>query len=195
MVGSWHCVDRVVSEAMSQVSRRSEVGNHKWRTLNTRLSSALLQELSHIQRDLQEIIDPKQVRKTNRTGILYRIQKKRSKIGPHVSNPRSRWVCFGFRSTHYQGAKSILYRGLVIESLLSHLVETCVSLRASQGAHTYDWISLMNHLALPPLREPELTGSVPSTLTTSMAVPILFYSSPNERSNWRRIFKFLLQLE
>jgi len=39
MVDSWYCLDRVVLEGMSQVSRRSEVGNHKRRSLNTRLSS------------------------------------------------------------------------------------------------------------------------------------------------------------
>ena len=39
MVASWHCLDWVVLEGMSQVSRRSEVGDHKRRTLNTRLSS------------------------------------------------------------------------------------------------------------------------------------------------------------
>ena len=43
-VGSDHvdpcfCLDRVVPERMSQVWRRSEVGNHKQRSLNTRLSS------------------------------------------------------------------------------------------------------------------------------------------------------------
>jgi len=38
MVDSWNCPDRVVPEGMSQVWRRSEVGNHKRRTLNTRLS-------------------------------------------------------------------------------------------------------------------------------------------------------------
>jgi len=39
MVDSWYCLDRVVPEGMSQVSRRSEVGNHKRRSLNTQLSS------------------------------------------------------------------------------------------------------------------------------------------------------------
>ena len=39
MVGSWCCLDWVVPEGMSQISRRSEVGNHKRRSLNTRLSS------------------------------------------------------------------------------------------------------------------------------------------------------------
>jgi len=38
MVDSQYCLDRVVPEGMSQVSRRLEVGNHKRRTLNTRLS-------------------------------------------------------------------------------------------------------------------------------------------------------------
>jgi len=34
MVDSWYCQDWLVSEEISQVSRRSEVGNHKWHTLN-----------------------------------------------------------------------------------------------------------------------------------------------------------------
>jgi len=38
MVDSWYCLDRFVPEGISQVSRRSEVGNTKRRSLNTRLS-------------------------------------------------------------------------------------------------------------------------------------------------------------
>jgi len=38
MVDSWYCLDRVVPEGISQVSRWSEVRNHKRRSLNTRLS-------------------------------------------------------------------------------------------------------------------------------------------------------------
>jgi len=33
MVDSWYCLDRIVPERMTQVSRRSEVGNHKRRTV------------------------------------------------------------------------------------------------------------------------------------------------------------------
>ena len=36
---TWYCLDRFVPEGVSQVSRRSEVGNTKRRSLNTRLSS------------------------------------------------------------------------------------------------------------------------------------------------------------
>ena len=39
MVDSWYCLDQVVPEAISQVLRQSEVGNHNRRSLNTRLSS------------------------------------------------------------------------------------------------------------------------------------------------------------
>jgi len=39
MVDSWYCLRRVVPERMSQVWRRSEVRNHKWRSLNNRMSS------------------------------------------------------------------------------------------------------------------------------------------------------------
>ena len=77
MLDSWYCLDQVVPEGMSQVSRPSEVGNHHW---NGALSTpgyllALLQELSHVPWGLTEIADAKQVQKTNKTGILYRIKK------------------------------------------------------------------------------------------------------------------------
>ena len=39
MVDSWYCLDRPFPEGTSQISRRSEVGNHKQHTLNTRPSS------------------------------------------------------------------------------------------------------------------------------------------------------------
>ena len=39
MVDSWYCLDQFVPEGISQVSRRSEVGYTKRRSLNTRLSS------------------------------------------------------------------------------------------------------------------------------------------------------------
>ena len=70
MVNSWYCLDRVIPEGMSQVSRRSEVGNHKQRTLDTQLSSGtflLLALLRKLVPGLEEINDPKW------TGILYQI--------------------------------------------------------------------------------------------------------------------------
>ena len=55
-VGSDHvdpcfCLDRVVPERMSQVWRRSEVGNHKQRSLNTRLSSGTSANTSYRSRN------------------------------------------------------------------------------------------------------------------------------------------------
>jgi len=63
---------------MSQVSRRSEVGNNK--RPGGALSTpgyllALLRELSHVPRGLTENVQAKQARKTNRTYILYQIGK------------------------------------------------------------------------------------------------------------------------
>jgi len=46
MLDSCCCLDRVVPEEMSQVWRRSEVGNHKQRTLNTRQSSGTSEHTS-----------------------------------------------------------------------------------------------------------------------------------------------------
>jgi len=50
---------------------------------------ALLRELSHVPRGLTENTEAKQVRKTNRTDILYQIGKKGLEMDPHVANPRS----------------------------------------------------------------------------------------------------------
>ena len=58
---------------MSQVSRRSEVGNGALSTPGYLL--ALLRELSHVPRGLTENAEAKQVRKTNRTDFLYQIGK------------------------------------------------------------------------------------------------------------------------
>ena len=80
------------SKGTSQVSRRSEVGNHKRRTFNTRLSTGTSAGTFACATCLKEI-EPRQVRKTNRTGILYQIRQKSPKIGPDVWNPGPR----GFR--------------------------------------------------------------------------------------------------
>jgi len=52
MIVSCHCLDWVVPEGMSQVWRRSEVGNHKRRTLNTRLSSGTSEHTSSRSRNV-----------------------------------------------------------------------------------------------------------------------------------------------
>ena len=74
MVDTWYCLDWVVPEGMSQVSRRSEVGNHKRRSTPGYVL-ALLRELLHVPRGLTENAEAKQVQKTNRTDILYQIGK------------------------------------------------------------------------------------------------------------------------
>ena len=61
---------------------------------------ALLQELLHVLRVLAEIAKAKQVRKTNRSGILYQITKKYSQMNLHVSNHFVLELVFeGIRST------------------------------------------------------------------------------------------------
>jgi len=52
MVDSLPCLDRVVPDGMSQVWRRSEVGNLKRRTLNTRLSSGTSEHTSSSSRNV-----------------------------------------------------------------------------------------------------------------------------------------------
>jgi len=51
-VDSVRGLDRVVPEGTSQVWKRSEVGNHKWRTLNTRLSSGTSEHTSSSSRNV-----------------------------------------------------------------------------------------------------------------------------------------------
>ena len=54
MVDSSYCLYRVVPEGMSQVWRRSEVGNHKQRTLNTRVSSGTFEHTSSSSRNVPD---------------------------------------------------------------------------------------------------------------------------------------------
>jgi len=61
---------------MSQVSKRSEVVYMNGAPSTPGYLLALLQELSHVRRDLTEIAEAKQVRKTNQSGILYQFQKR-----------------------------------------------------------------------------------------------------------------------
>jgi len=90
MVDSWYCLDPVVPEEMSQVSRRSEVAYINGASSTSSYLLALLQELSHVPWGLTEIAEAKLVHKTNQTGILYQFEKKGPKVDPHVSNLRSR---------------------------------------------------------------------------------------------------------
>jgi len=70
---------------MSQVSRRLEVATNSALSTSGYLL-ALLRDLSHVPRGLTENAEAKQVRKMNRTDILYQIGKNCPKIDPHVSN-------------------------------------------------------------------------------------------------------------
>ena len=88
MVDSWYCLDRVVPEGMSQVSSRSEVGNHKRRSLNTRLSSGTSAgtfacPAGPLQKMLREAGTKNE---PNRYFVPDR--KNRPKIDPHISNLR-----------------------------------------------------------------------------------------------------------
>ena len=52
MLDAWYCLDRVVPEGMSQVRRRSEVGIHERRTLNTWLSFGTSEHTSSSSRNV-----------------------------------------------------------------------------------------------------------------------------------------------
>jgi len=75
IVDSWYCLDRVVPEGMSQVSRQSEVAYINGAPSTPGYLLALLRELSQCPRALTEITKPKQARKTNLTHCLYQFKK------------------------------------------------------------------------------------------------------------------------
>jgi len=89
MVVSWYCLDRVVLEGMSQVSRRSEVAYIDGSLSTPGYLLTLLRELSQCPRALTETTKLKQVRKMNMTHFLDQLKKKGWKLDPHVSNLRS----------------------------------------------------------------------------------------------------------
>ena len=68
------------------MSKRSEVVYINGAPSKPGYLLALLQELSHVPRDLPEIAEAKHIRKTNQTGILYQFQKRGPKVDVHVSN-------------------------------------------------------------------------------------------------------------
>jgi len=101
MVDPCYCLDPVVPEGMSQVSRRSEIVYINGAPSTPGYLLALLRELSHVTRDLTEIAEAKQVRKMNQSGILYHFKKKGSESRSSRFEPKISLISFsrGFRST------------------------------------------------------------------------------------------------
>jgi len=93
MVDSWYCLDRVVPELMSQVSRWLEVAYINSVPSTPGYLLALLRELSQCLRALTEITKPKQVRKMNLTRFWYQFKKgfenRSSRFEPNIS-----WISF-----------------------------------------------------------------------------------------------------
>jgi len=90
MVDSCYCLDRVVPEGMSQMSRRLEVAYINGAPSTPGYLQALLRELSQCPRALTEITKPKQ----EPDMFFEPVQKKGPKIHPHVSNLGSREFLF-----------------------------------------------------------------------------------------------------
>ena len=78
MVDSSNCLDPIIPERMSQVSKsnQSEVVYIYGAPLTPGYLLALLRELSHVPQGLTEIAETKQVRKMNQSGILYQFKKR-----------------------------------------------------------------------------------------------------------------------
>jgi len=94
MVDLWDCLDRVVPEGMSQVLRRLEVGNHKRRTLNTRLSSGTSAGTFACPAGPYRNCKGEAGTKNEPNWYFVLDQKKGPKIDPDVSNLRSREFLF-----------------------------------------------------------------------------------------------------
>jgi len=94
MVDSRYCLDRLVLEGLSQVSRRSGVGNQKRRTLNTRLSSGTSAGTFAVSAGPYINYQAEAGTKNEPDTFFVHIQKKGWKIDHHVSNLRSREFLF-----------------------------------------------------------------------------------------------------
>jgi len=80
MVDSSYCLDPVVLERMSQVSKRSEVAHINGAPSTPGYLLALLRELSYVLRGLTQIAEATQVPKMNQSGILYQFKKRVGKL-------------------------------------------------------------------------------------------------------------------
>jgi len=100
MVDSWHCLEQVVLEGMSQVSRRLEVGNHKPHTLNTQLSSGTSAGTFACPAGPYRNCRGEAGTKNEPNWYFVPDQKKGLQIDPHVSNLRSREFLFGGVQVH-----------------------------------------------------------------------------------------------
>jgi len=97
MVDSWYCLDRVVPEGMSQISRQSKVAYINSAPWTPGYLLALLRELSQCPRALTEITVSQQVRKMNLTRLLYHFKKR---VGKSILTFRTvNFIFKGFRST------------------------------------------------------------------------------------------------
>ena len=94
MVDSWYCLDRFVPEGISQVSRRSEVGNTKRSSLNTRLSSGTSAGTFAVTTGPYRNYHAKAGTKNEPWHVFGTFQKKGWKIDHHVSNLKTRGFLF-----------------------------------------------------------------------------------------------------
>jgi len=93
MVDSWYCLDWIVPEGMSQVSRRSEVAYINGAPSIPGYLLALLRELSQCPRGLTEITKPKQAQKWTWhifcTSSKKGLENRSSRFEPKIS-----WISF-----------------------------------------------------------------------------------------------------
>jgi len=94
MVDSWYCLDRFVPEGISQVSRRSEVGNTKRRSLNTRLSSGISAGTFAVSAGPYRNYHAKAGTKDEPCHVFGTISRKGLEIRSSRFEPKNSWLSF-----------------------------------------------------------------------------------------------------
>ena len=120
---AWHCLDQFVPEGIRQVSRRSEVGNTKWCSLNTRLSSGTSAGTFAVSTGPYKNYHAKAGKKNEPWHVFGTISNKR--VGKSIITFRTlKLVAFffkGFRSTLNAGRRTKFAPGKRLSIFRTHL--------------------------------------------------------------------------
>jgi len=96
----WYCQDRFVPEGISQVSRRSEVGNTKRRSLNTQLSSGTSAGIFAVSAGPYRNYHAKTGTKNEHWHVFGTISKKWLENRSSRFEPKNSWLSFSRGSVH-----------------------------------------------------------------------------------------------
>ena len=120
MVDSSYCLDWFVPEGISQVSRRSEVGNTKQRSLNTRLSSGTSAGTFAVSAGPYRNYHVKVGTKNKPWHVFGTISKKGLKIDHHVLNLRTLDFLFQGVQVHLSSIHLNLENSSLLRGFMGH---------------------------------------------------------------------------